>query len=62
VQEKDKSSSGTPTASNTETLNTGKKPATATLTNFVASDKVTITMTPNVLKKHCRHYRSQSFL
>jgi len=50
VQEKYKASSGTQTASNTKTLSTRKKPATETLTKFFASDKVTMTMTPNALK------------
>jgi len=40
VQEKDNASSGTPKASNTKILSTGKKLARATLTNFFASDKV----------------------
>jgi len=53
MQEKDNASSGTPTASNTKTLSTGKKPATATPIRFYANDKVTVAMTPDALKKHC---------
>jgi len=51
VQEKDNASSGTPTASNTRTWSTGKKPATTTLTKFFASDQVTITMAPDAFEK-----------
>lgn len=49
VQEKDKGSSETPTASK---LSTEKKPATASLTSFFVSDKVTISMTPDAFKRN----------
>jgi len=51
VQEKDNALSGTPTASNTKTLSTGRNPATATRMEFFASDEVTITMTPDAFEK-----------
>jgi len=44
--------SGTPTASNTKTLSAGKKPATENLTKLFASDKVSMTMTPDAFRKH----------
>jgi len=51
VQKKDNAWCGTPTASYTKTLSAEKKPTTATLTSFFASDKVTITVTPDGFKK-----------